>query len=59
MIKEDGSVYLVAEIGSNHEGDFEKAKELLFGAASAGVDAVKFQVYTGEALVNKKLIQIE
>jgi N,N'-diacetyllegionaminate synthase len=55
MIKEDGSVYLIAEIGGNHEGNFEKAKDLLIEAAGTGVDAVKFQVYTGETLVNKKV----
>jgi N,N'-diacetyllegionaminate synthase len=55
MIKEDGSVYLIAEIGGNHEGDFEKAKELLIDAASSGADAVKFQIYKGDTLVNKKI----
>jgi N,N'-diacetyllegionaminate synthase len=55
MIKKDGSVYVIAEIGGNHEGNFEKAKELLIDAASSGADAVKFQVYTGETLVNKKI----
>lgn len=56
MIKEDCSVYLIAEIGGNHEGSFEKAKELLIDAASSGADAIKFQVYTGRSLI-RKLIQ--
>jgi len=36
---------LIAEIGVNHEGDFEKARELVGLAAEAGADAVKFQAY--------------
>ena len=45
-------VYLIAEIGGNHEGDFEYAKHLTRLAAESGVDAVKFQIYTGDTLVN-------
>ena len=42
---------VIAEIGVNHEGDPEKAIELLRQAASAGADAVKFQSYTPERYV--------
>lgn len=45
--------YLIAEIGGNHEGDFDYAKHLTILACESGVDAVKFQVYTGDTLVNK------
>lgn len=55
MIKNNGGIYIIAEVGGNHEGDFGKAKELLIDAAESGVDAVKFQVYTGDTLVNKKV----
>ena len=44
-------VIVVAEIGGNHEGDFEKAKYLVREAAEAGADAVKFQIYQAERLV--------
>ncbi len=37
--------WIVAEIGANHEGDFEIAKDLVRMAAQAGADAVKFQTY--------------
>ena len=47
-------VYIIAEIGGNHEGNFEYAKELTKLAALSGADAVKFQVYTGDSLVNKR-----
>jgi len=41
----DQRTLIVAEIGVNHEGNFDKARELLAAAAAAGADAVKFQAY--------------
>ena len=35
--------YIIAEIGINHNGIFEIAKNLIIESAKAGVDAVKFQ----------------
>jgi len=35
--------FLVAEIGNNHQGDLETAKQLIANAARAGADAVKLQ----------------
>lgn len=35
--------YVIAEIGINHNGDFDLAKTLIQAAADCGVDAVKFQ----------------
>ncbi|MCG3674640.1 N-acetylneuraminate synthase family protein [Aliarcobacter butzleri] len=43
---------LIAEIGGNHEGNFEVAKELTRQAISTGVDFIKFQLYTGDTLVS-------
>jgi len=51
MIKSDG-VFVIAEIGGNHEGDFNQARKLMHLAIDAGADAVKFQVYSGDTLVN-------
>ena len=39
----DQPVYIIAEIGINHQGDVEIAKKLINEAAAAGADAVKFQ----------------
>jgi N-acetylneuraminate synthase len=39
-------VYVIAEIGLNHNGDVEIAKQLIDVAASAGAQAVKFQKRT-------------
>ncbi|MEO8706845.1 MAG: N-acetylneuraminate synthase family protein [Kofleriaceae bacterium] len=38
-------VLIVAEIGNNHEGNFDVACRMLEAAADAGVDAVKFQTF--------------
>lgn len=43
---------LIAEIGGNHEGDFEYAKTLCQLAISSDVDIVKFQIYSGDKLVS-------
>ena len=45
-------VTIVAEIGCNHNGDVNLAKELIEEAAKAGVDAVKFQTFVAEELVS-------
>lgn len=44
---------LIAEIGGNHEGNFEYAKELTRLALKADVDYIKYQIYTGDTLVSK------
>lgn len=44
-------VYLVGEIGINHNGDVEVAKDLIKAAQHAGFDAVKFQKRTPELCV--------
>ena len=38
--------FLIAEIGGNHEGDYEYAKHLTMLAANSGADAIKFQIYS-------------
>lgn len=48
-------VFFIAEIGGNHEGNFETARKMLRLAAESGADAAKFQIYTGETLVNGSL----
>lgn len=49
------SLYLIAEVGGNHEGSFENAKRLCRLAIDSGADCVKFQLYTADGLVNPSL----
>jgi N,N'-diacetyllegionaminate synthase len=44
---------LIAEIGGNHEGNFEYAKKLTKLAIESDVDVIKYQIYTGDTLVSK------
>lgn len=50
----DKKVLIVAEIGNNHEGDFQLAKKMIKMAAKAGVDAVKFQKIIPDKLISIK-----
>ncbi|MFH1709894.1 MAG: N-acetylneuraminate synthase family protein [bacterium] len=51
-IGETFPVFIIAEIGSNHDGKLEQAKKLIKAAADAGADAVKFQSFSAEGLLN-------
>ena len=46
----DRAVLIVAEIGNNHEGNFELAAEMVREAAQCGVRAVKFQTVRAATL---------
>jgi sialic acid synthase SpsE len=45
--------YIISEVGVNHEGDLDKAKQMIEEVANAGGDAVKFQAYKAETLASK------
>jgi len=46
-------VFIIAEVGNNHEGNFNVAKKLINLASKAGADAIKFQTYKTEDFINK------
>lgn len=48
MIGDGHPAYIIAEIGINHNGDLEIAKQMIDAAVHGGVDAVKFQKRTPE-----------
>ncbi len=54
LLKGKHGPLLIAEIGGNHEGDFEYAKRLCQLAIETDVDLVKFQIYTGDSLVSRE-----
>lgn len=47
------NVFIVAEIGCNHNGDPELAKKMVDVAKECGVDAVKFQTFKADKLISK------
>ncbi|OGL65154.1 polyhydroxyalkanoate biosynthesis repressor PhaR [Candidatus Uhrbacteria bacterium RIFCSPLOWO2_01_FULL_47_24] len=55
------SPFVVAEIGINHEGDVEKAKQMVRDAKKSGAECVKFQMHVLEdemAQVAKKIVPV-
>src|ERR1041385_3767184 len=58
-VGEGEPVFVVAEIGINHNGSLEVAKRMIDGAVLAGVDAVKFQKRTPELCVPRDQWNIE
>lgn len=54
MIGDGEPCFIIAEAGSNHNGDPELARQLIDVAASAGADAVKFQLFRAAKLYTRK-----
>ena len=51
LVGDGHPTYIIAEVGINHNGSVQVAKELIDAAVDAGVDAVKFQKRTPEICV--------
>ena len=47
-------VMFIAEVGSNHEGNFLEAKKLVINASKSNADVIKLQIFTAENMVAKK-----
>jgi N,N'-diacetyllegionaminate synthase len=48
------NIFVIAEIGNNHEGKIINAKKMINLAAKAGADAVKFQTFNVDEFINKE-----
>lgn len=46
------STYIIAEVGINHNGDIDIAKEMILAAKNCGADCVKFQTFKAEEFVS-------
>jgi N-acetylneuraminate synthase len=51
-IGENNPTYFIADIAANHNGDLERAKDLIYLAKEAGADAAKFQHFRAETIVS-------
>lgn len=51
-IGNDKPVYFIADIGASHDGDIERAKELIRLAAASGANAAKFQHFKADTIVS-------
>lgn len=51
--------FIIAEAGSNHNGNMDQAKKLIDIAADAGADAVKFQTFRADLMYPKKSGAVE
>jgi len=49
--------YIIAEIGINHEGNFNLAKKSIKSAAKSGANAVKLQIFNPKTVAQKKSIK--
>ncbi len=58
-VGDNEQVFVIAEIGINHNGSVDLAKKMIAGAAAAGADAVKFQKRTPELCVPKEQWNLE
>ena len=55
IINDDSDCYVIAEIGHNHQGSLEQAKELFRAAKEAGVQAVKLQKRDNRSLFTRAM----
>ena len=55
MFNKKNKTFIVAEIGNNHEGNIDLAKEMIALASHAGADAVKFQTFIPELYVTSQM----
>ncbi|MCB1652274.1 MAG: N-acetylneuraminate synthase family protein [Alphaproteobacteria bacterium] len=51
-VGENHPVYFIADIAASHDGDLEKAKDLIYSAAEGGADAAKFQNFEARTIVS-------
>ena len=57
-LKNDNDVYIIAEVGQNHQGSLEKAIKYISTFASLGADAVKFQMRSNSSLFDESIYQM-
>ena len=51
-INKSSPTYFIADIAANHDGDIQRAKDLIYLAAEAGADAAKFRHFEAKTIVS-------
>ena len=59
LFKPDGSPFVIAEAGVNHNGDLDLGRRLIDAAAAAGADAVKFQTWVPGELTGRFAVNVD
>ena len=57
LIGKKNPTFFIADIAANHDGDLERAKDLIYLSAEAGADAAKFQHFKAETIVSGKVFE--
>ena len=52
VINHKSETYFIADIAANHDGDIERAKDLIYLAAESGANAAKFQHFQAKTIVS-------
>ena len=53
-ISQKSPTYFIADIAANHDGDINRAKDLIYLAKEAGADCAKFQHFKADKIVSDK-----
>jgi len=59
LVGQDQPVFIIAEIGVNHNGSLELAKQMIDAAVACGADSVKFQTFRAEEFMADKEMEYE
>ena len=57
VLSDYGKPYIVAEMGTNHNGNMDKAKKMIDAAKESGCNCVKFQSWTSDTLYSKTVYE--
>jgi sialic acid synthase len=55
LVHDDSDCYVIAEIGNNHQGSLEKAREMFLRAKECGAQAVKLQKRDNRTLYTREI----
>ena len=53
-IDKNNPTYFIADIAANHDGNLNRAIDLIYKAAEAGADAAKFQHFSANTIVSDR-----